>query len=41
MASAVLETLSLRARAGEEREALEAFVRTSIDLLCGPVRARP
>jgi AcrR family transcriptional regulator len=41
MASAVIGTLSVRARAGEEREALEAFVRASIDVLCGPVRARP
>jgi AcrR family transcriptional regulator len=34
MASAVLDTLSIRARAGEERAELEAIAAASIDLIC-------
>jgi hypothetical protein len=41
MASAVLETMSLRARAGEDKATLEAIAASSIDVICPPsVRAR-
>jgi AcrR family transcriptional regulator len=36
MASAVLETMSLRARAGEDKATLEAIAASSIDVICPP-----
>ena len=35
VASAVMHSLAVRARAGEPREALDALSRTTVDLLCG------
>jgi AcrR family transcriptional regulator len=35
IASAIMHSLAVRARAGEPRKALEALARTGIDLICG------
>lgn len=40
LASAVLHTLAIRARAGEKRAALEATAAAGIDLICGSHRVR-
>lgn len=39
MASAVLHSLAVRARAGEPREILEAIAAAGVDLICGPSAA--
>jgi AcrR family transcriptional regulator len=36
IASAVLHTLAIRARAGEQRKALEATIEAGLDAICGP-----
>lgn len=36
MASAVLHTLAVRARAGESRPVLQTIVKMALDLICGP-----
>jgi AcrR family transcriptional regulator len=38
LASAVLHTLAIRSRAGEQRAGLEATIGPALDLICGPVR---
>jgi TetR/AcrR family transcriptional regulator, copper-responsive repressor len=38
LASAVLHTLAIRSRAGEQRTALQAIVEPALDLICGPPR---
>jgi AcrR family transcriptional regulator len=40
VASAILHTLAVRARAGEKRAALEATAAAGLDLVCGPARPR-
>jgi AcrR family transcriptional regulator len=39
IAAAVLSSLSIRARAGEPREALDAVIEAGLDVICGPPRA--
>jgi AcrR family transcriptional regulator len=39
MVAAVLASLSIRSRAGEPRESLEAIAESMLDLICGPSRA--
>lgn len=39
MAAAMLASLSIRARAGESREELDAIIEAGLDLICGPLRA--
>jgi AcrR family transcriptional regulator len=38
LASAVLHTLAIRSRAGEQRAALRAFVEPALELICGPAQ---
>jgi AcrR family transcriptional regulator len=38
LASAVLHTLAIRSRAGEQRAALQALVEPALDLICGPAQ---
>jgi AcrR family transcriptional regulator len=40
LASAVLHTLAIRSRAGEQRAALEAIIELALDLICGKQRKR-
>jgi len=35
LASAIMHSLAVRARAGETREALEALARSGVELICG------
>jgi TetR/AcrR family transcriptional regulator, copper-responsive repressor len=39
MATGVMHTIAVRARAGVERKQLQALAATAIDLICGPARA--
>lgn len=41
MASAVLHTIALRARAGDSEKILRAIGAAGLDLICGPERAKP
>jgi len=36
LASAVMHSLAVRARAGEQRSTLEAIARSGVDMICGP-----
>ncbi|CAN5154123.1 hypothetical protein BH10PSE3_BH10PSE3_41890 [soil metagenome] len=39
LASLLMNALSVRARAGETREQLEATITAAVDLICGPAKA--
>ena len=41
LASAVLHSLAVRARAGDAREVLEPIARTVVDVVCGPPLVQP
>jgi TetR/AcrR family transcriptional regulator, copper-responsive repressor len=41
LASATLHTLAIRSRAGASRNALQAIVEASVDVICGPRRRLP